>query len=234
MVNLSSSSTTESFFASQKKQISTHYNYQYKSEGKRKIADKEFLSLVYREENKEDHNVGNMEAFMYSDGNRGWVITIQDNGRNSTNEGIYTNMLSSFKFYEGYSEQRKKDYKAFDDAYAAGNFTKTQSMIDAWYKVDDQRWDGIWRLQSAVMFKDNDAYIKYLLEHGANPNLVDPSTGQTPIFYVPFKNLGYFQLLIDHGAELNIKNFKGNTLYAQMKKDYHLDDAKFLKSKGAK
>jgi hypothetical protein len=236
VVNMKLGISTDAFYETQKKQISTHRGYTLIEEGIEVIDGKNFSRLSFSEAEDSSEYLENIfSVYMYCTDTRCFAFSVQFDKYLTTKEGeLLQEIVSSFRIYDGYSEQRKKDQKTFDDAYDAGDFTQTQRMIDAGFNVNDINEEGLNRFTSAIMFDGNDTYIAYLLDHGADPNLVDLSTGQTAIFLVSFKNNAYFQLLVDHGADLTFENEEGNTVYQQMKEDYRKDDASFLKSLGAK
>jgi hypothetical protein len=66
-------------------------------------------------------------------------------------------------------------------------------------------------LHFAAIMDDSD-YLRLMLEHGANANVVDADTGETPI-YEAIANFrkSNIDLLIAHGANLNFKDRTGQT-----------------------
>ena len=77
-----------------------------------------------------------------------------------------------------------------------------------------------------------------LLNSGANPNLKDKTDGLTPLMYyilnVPNDSTSIIEVLLDHGANINEKDSKGNTAlsYALIhEKNIHI--IKFLLDRGA-
>ena len=78
-------------------------------------------------------------------------------------------------------------------------------------------------LMIAVQNNSPAATVKILLQHGANPNLQDDVFGDTPLGWsagwgfqrVP--DLKVVELLLDHKADLNLRNFGGMTLLNTLK-----------------
>jgi len=63
----------------------------------------------------------------------------------------------------------------------------------------------------AAIMEDSD-YLRLVLEHGGNPHLVNPKTGETPI-YEAIRNLrrDNIDILIQHRANLNFQDRTGKT-----------------------
>jgi len=72
---------------------------------------------------------------------------------------------------------------------------------------------------------------KFLLEHGANPNIKD-HFGMTPLFYAT--ELDTVKELVEHGADVNIQNDKGETALDLAIRSGYTDVANLLQSYGAK
>ena len=93
-----------------------------------------------------------------------------------------------------------------------GNLEKLKLMVEANPSVlanPDAR--GFTPLVMAT-YSDQVAVTKYFLEQGAPVNYQDPMIGNTALMGVCFKgNIEMIQLLLEHGADVNLKNKKGST-----------------------
>ena len=77
--------------------------------------------------------------------------------------------------------------------------------------INKKRISGNTILANFVKNREALEKIKWLLEHGANPNQQDES-GFTPLHHAVYNADGKrVNLLLDHGAQTDIKNFRGAT-----------------------
>ncbi|MCC6599765.1 MAG: ankyrin repeat domain-containing protein, partial [Crocinitomicaceae bacterium] len=120
-----------------------------------------------------------------------------------------------------------------------GELETVKALVESGVSVNDVDRYGLSALHAAAQ-NSNYEQFSFLLENGADPNYVYGCTHETPIFWVNWNlndrgKLNFYQLLIDKGANLQTVNYKGKTIYQILKEQVYLkDDAKFLKSKGAK
>ena len=70
-------------------------------------------------------------------------------------------------------------------------------------------------LAAAVSYQ-HVALVNYLLDKGANVNLLD-SDGESPIFYCESREMA--EILVQHGADLHVKNLEGQTLLDRAEED---------------
>ena len=86
-----------------------------------------------------------------------------------------------------------------------------QALLEAGANPNVQMANGDSAMGYAAMHEDT-WYLEIVLKHGGDPNLVDPNTGETPIY----ESIGrlrpkHVQMLIGAGANLNFRNKEGYT-----------------------
>lgn len=84
----------------------------------------------------------------------------------------------------------------------------------------------------AVMYRNNATLVKKLLDAGADVNAVMKDGGHTPLHLaIRYKcELDTFQLLVDHGAKVDIKNSEGLTITEYAKKEGRDDVLAIIKN----
>ena len=75
--------------------------------------------------------------------------------------------------------------------------------------------------------------IEFLLIEGADVNSTN-AEGETPIFMICYFDKKLFKMLLDYGADLNIKNNNGRTILDRAYEETFDDLINLLKSYGAK
>jgi hypothetical protein len=77
------------------------------------------------------------------------------------------------------------------------------------------------------------ALVGTLLEHGADPNVVDPRTGNTPLGDL-YNNPGLVQVLVDHGADIDRIQSDGTPAVVRFIGTRQWESALYLVEKGAR
>lgn len=73
--------------------------------------------------------------------------------------------------------------------------------------------DGLTHLQLSLML-NNEKIIEILLEHGADPNTVFGHNKMSPLHYaVQFRHQSIVRQLVNHNADVNLRDLNGNTPY---------------------
>lgn len=94
-----------------------------------------------------------------------------------------------------------------------GNLEITTELITRGAKINTEAQDksGQTPLMAAII-AGNDAVAKLLLNHGANVNPKEPTTGCSPLHFAAYKgNLELIELLLSKGANINAKDCCGQT-----------------------
>jgi membrane protease YdiL (CAAX protease family) len=117
-----------------------------------------------------------------------------------------------------------------------GDLPKLQHWVtlggDVNATTDVGDWKGLTALDYAVQ-KPNPDVVRFLLDHGASPNLKD-GHGRTPLIIATEQNrLENMKLLIANGANLNDKNNSGFTALRSAAEYNRLDAAQILIESGA-
>jgi len=118
---------------------------------------------------------------------------------------------------------------------------KVKLLIMKGANVNVENYEGITPLHEAVMDNDiNVSIVKLLIQNGANLNATTKYAKKTPLHNIlkyqknQKKRSKLVKLLINHGAKLDVKNFKGDTpLHVSMDLDM-IDIAYLLFKSGAK
>ncbi len=240
IINTESNISTEVYYAAQKEKISDDKGYVFYGEGTEVIDGKTFYWITFtRPEDSLGYLENTFSVYMYCADTRCYAFILQlDQYVTSKELEVLGNIVYSIRIYEPYDDQRKRDWNNFSDNYQYGHLDVTQRMLDEGYSLNDMNEEGKTRLELALSeaYFDNtyDPFLLYVLDNGADVNQVDLTNGETPIFKISQGGTKYFQLLVDHGADLKIENYKEQTVYQKMKDAYRDGDAKFLKSLGAK
>ena len=100
--------------------------------------------------------------------------------------------------------------EGFVAAAKAGDLNRVKELLQSGIDVNAQTKDKEFALLSAITEKRDDV-ARYLLQNGANPDLVDIS-GQSPALFAAYlQNVGILQDLIDHKANVDIPTTSGET-----------------------
>lgn len=88
----------------------------------------------------------------------------------------------------------------FIDAAKANDIVKMQELVDEGFDIN-QKLIGVLPLQSAIIDNSNYATIKFMLDHGANPNL-KTKNNLLPIHYAILgQRPDIVKLLLDYGTD---------------------------------
>jgi len=114
-----------------------------------------------------------------------------------------------------------------------GNLELAELFIDKGAKIDAQVKSGLTPLSFAV--QENQAKIAAcLLEHGADPNPVNKGDGSSALHVAAYdKNLQLIKLLVEHKADVNLKNLKVFTPLHFAVSNGDIDTIKYLVEHGA-
>jgi ankyrin repeat protein len=95
------------------------------------------------------------------------------------------------------------------------------------------RWG--WSLLHYATWEGNADMTKMLLEKGANPNNVEREYGQTPLHRAALRSRKTVaEMLLDHGANVNAKDWYGKTPLTLAKENSHTEIVELLRKHGAK
>jgi ankyrin repeat protein len=85
------------------------------------------------------------------------------------------------------------------------------------------------------MFQKNMEIVKLLLEYRFDVNAVGPQNGYTPLHDAVWAdNLEAVKILLNKGAQTNLKGKDGLTAYGKAKKEGRREILKYFESKGIK
>jgi ankyrin repeat protein len=110
-----------------------------------------------------------------------------------------------------------------------------QAMLDAGVEINPNT-DIYMSPLGVAIHKDDPVMIKALIVKGADVNMVDRETGETPLMFAArYSTSEVVGVLLDAGAEVNAKDKNGRTaLFAANENPYRDDMIKLLKRRGAK
>lgn len=126
-----------------------------------------------------------------------------------------------------------REVSALVKAAEDGDAMKTKRLLGAGVNPDALNADHRTALFGAAE-SGSDEVARLLLDHGANPDLSLPDNGWAPLHIAAF--LGYVKVvktLLDHGADINIKNRYGETALLQAAFRGHDEVVKLLLARGA-
>ena len=96
----------------------------------------------------------------------------------------------------------------FNDALFSENILHIRKFIASGVDINSKVESGMYPLDYAARFNKVES-LKFLLKNGANPNLINPANGQTPLF--SSASMEIIQILLQHGADANIKDKNNKT-----------------------
>lgn len=212
-------------------------DYQFISKRLLKIDGKDFHSISYSY--TEGLNKFYTSEYVIITGNKMIIIISNEISPSPENQKVISDIVFSFKETDGYLDHRKALSDSLVMACWKGDYTKSLLLLSQGALVNDVNKNGLSPLHAASSTPNYELF-SHLLSIGADPNLIYGPNRTTPIFWVNWNlnnrgKINFYQLLIDKGADLTVKNQNDKTIYQVLKEQVYLkDDAKYLKSRGAK
>jgi|GEM_PF-4918645 len=220
-----------------KQNIEQHPGCKITDEGFLQINGTPFVQITYSYQSEGKENF--VTDYMTTAGKRIIILTRYELERTPLTIGDLHDIIYSYSPSMGYTDEERHWADTLVLAAWRSNFPKVKELIAAGASANSVNAKGLSVLQAAAT-QANFELFSCLIELGADPHYVYGLNGTTAIFWVNWNlnnrgKINFYQLLIDKGVDLNVVNHKGKTIYQVMKEQVYLkDDAKFLKSKGAK
>ncbi|HEX7980641.1 MAG TPA: ankyrin repeat domain-containing protein [Gemmatimonadaceae bacterium] len=120
-------------------------------------------------------------------------------------------------------------------AASAGDIA-TLELMKGYGANPDQAWasDGSAALYAILHWSRTDAGVRWLLEHGADPDPVFPANGETPLHVAAQQwDVGLVEQLVQRGADVSRRRADGRTPYAVAELNGNRAVADWLRSSGA-
>ncbi|XP_061102121.1 cyclin-dependent kinase 4 inhibitor B [Conger conger] len=115
-------------------------------------------------------------------------------------------------------------------AAATGNVELVELLLQA-DEVDVNAVNSFGRTPLQVMMMGSTKVAKLLLDHEANPNVFDNSTGATPLHDAAREGfLETVKMLIQFDADISVKDYRGRRPIDLARETGHLKVASFLES----
>ena len=112
----------------------------------------------------------------------------------------------------------------FYSALFHSDFDKAEELLRLGADINAQDESGDTLLADLLLdYEENEKrylFAKWMLGHGANPRLVDKDGGGPLFSAVIVQDTDLLRLLLDHGADPNLENDQGETLYDYAEFDY--------------